>query len=112
MDKEWANLWKIKTWMKETVCEYDSIKKKASANKKTVHFGRLFPICSLKGSELPQGHPSRKWKGRVVFQGNNVTDQESNAAVFQEIASSASSISAGKFIDAISCFGRSRLDAS
>ena len=39
-------------------------------------------------------------KGRVVFQGNNVTDQESNAAFFQEIASSANAISTSKFIDA------------
>ncbi|CAE7211965.1 unnamed protein product, partial [Symbiodinium natans] len=36
------------------------------------HFGKVFEICSVKGDELPDGHPQKKWKGRSVFQGNNV----------------------------------------
>ena len=36
------------------------------------HVGRICEICVEKGSELPYGDPGRKFKGRVVFQGNEV----------------------------------------
>ena len=62
---------------------------------------RSFPTVTLKGSELPEGHPGRKWKGRVVFQGNNITDQSSDLAVIQDMASSSALMSAGKLIDTV-----------
>lgn len=43
-----------------------------------VHIGRIFEICTLKGSELPEGDPNRKYKGRASFQGNNVFDESSD----------------------------------
>ena len=39
------------------------------------------------------------YKGRVVFQGNNVKDQDNNVAVFNDLASSASLMVARKFLD-------------
>ena len=102
LDKEWANLWAIKTWDADTVCEYDEVCNRAKKSGKTAHFGRVFDICTLKGSELPEGDPGRIWKGRVCFQGNQVKDQDTNVAVFQDMASSAALMEAGKFIDAIS----------
>ena len=103
LDKEWASLWAQRTWLQESVAEYDDVCNRATKAKKTVHFGRVFAICSLKGSELTEGDPGRKWKGRAVFQGNNVKDQDTNVALLQDMASSASSMIAGKFIDVISC---------
>ena len=61
------------------------------------HFGRVFPIVVEKGSELPPDQ--RKYKGRVVFQGNNVKDQDNNVAVFNDLASSAALMVASKFVD-------------
>ena len=55
------------------MCEYDEVKNKAAKAGETVDFGRVFPIVVEKGSELPP--EQRKYKGCVVFQGNNVKDQ-------------------------------------
>eukprot|EP00969_Alexandrium_andersonii_P341917 15113798-Alexandrium_andersonii.AAC.1 len=38
------------------------------------HVGLIFAICVEKNSELDDGDPLKKFKGRVVFQGNNVWD--------------------------------------
>ena len=40
---------------------------KATRLKKTVHWGSIFDLCTEKGSELPDGDPLKKFKGRVVF---------------------------------------------
>ena len=64
------------------------------------HVGRVFEICVEKGSELPKGSPLRKFKGRTVFQGNNVQDENSNTALFSELGSSTASMEAGKVLDA------------
>ena len=64
--------------------------------KKKVHFARIFPICSEKGSELPEGDPDRKFKGRCVVQGSDVKDENSHAAIFQELSSSPATLEAAK----------------
>ena len=74
----------------------------AKQSGKGIHIGRLFDICVLKGSELPDGHPNRKWKGRVVFGGNNVRDEYGTAAIFPEQGSGASYAPAAKLLDAVS----------
>ena len=99
LESEWKKLWDIKCWMVETVCEYDEVRNKAAKSGRTAHFGRVFPIVVEKGSELPPDQ--RKYKGRVVFQGNNVHDQENNMAVFNDLQSSACLMVAGKFMDVI-----------
>ena len=60
------------------------------------HFGRIFEICSIKGDELPEGHPDRKWKGRSVFQGNRVSDEHNDYAIFSELGSSPALMEAAK----------------
>ena len=62
----------------------------------------VFPICHQKGSELPKGHPDRKYKGRYVFQGNQVKDEFWDFAIFNELSSSPSSLEAAKAAD---CYG-------
>ena len=61
-------------------------------------------MCPVKGSELPEGHVNRKWKGRVVFGGNNVQDEYGLAAAFPEAGSGASYACASKLLDAVSMF--------
>ena len=84
---------------KEKVREYDDVADEARKNAK-VHFGRIFEICSQKGSELPDGEsngdPHKKWKGRSVFQGNRVHDEHHDHALFAELGSSPASMESGK----------------
>ena len=57
-------------------------------------------ICHLKNSELePQ---FRKYKGRVVLQGDIVNDDSGSYAVLTEQGSSASQMTAAKVMDIIS----------
>jgi len=65
--------------------------------------GRLFGICVLKGSELKENDPRRKYKYRVVFQGNNVINQNWEAAIFQDLGSAPASMEAGKVADCYGC---------
>ena len=62
--------------------------------------GRLFDFVVDKHSELAHLGKS-KFKGRVVFQGNNVKDETGLAALFAEAASSASHIECSKLLDAV-----------
>ena len=44
--------------------------------------GELMPIASIKHWESPA---LRKYKGRIVFRGDNARDQDGKMAVFQEL---------------------------
>ena len=70
---------------------------------KAIHLGRLFGVCDEKSSELPKGDPRRKFKYRVVFQGNNVATQNWEVAVFQDLGSNPATMQSGKAAD---CYGR------
>ena len=77
---------------------YDQVVRESKISGRKIHLGRLFDICVLKGSELPEGHVNRKWKGRVVFGGNNVQDGYGLAATFPEAGSGASVSAASKLL--------------
>ena len=96
MDKEWQKLLYKVCWVESPVREFEDVQKEV---RQKAHFGRIFEICSLKGSELPKGHPQRKYKGRSVFQGNQVRDENADHAIFAELGSSPASMEAGKIID-------------
>ena len=53
-----------------------------------------------KGSELEKDDKGRYYKGRYVYQGNRVKDQNSNAALFNEIGSSPAGMESSKAMDA------------
>ena len=97
---EWDKLKKLGCWDESSVQELGAVKAKAVASGKKIHIGRIFELCVEKRSELPP--EQRKYKGRVVFQGNNVQDESGLAAVFSDQGSSASFISMSKMIDIIS----------
>ena len=50
--------------------------------------------------ELHESDPNRKFKGRVVFEGCYVKDEENNWAIFSEIASCPASMEASRSADA------------
>ena len=64
-----------------------------------MHFGRVHELCYLKSSELPEADPRRKYKGRAVFLGDQVKDQDGNVALFQELGSTPATMSASKVAD-------------
>jgi len=68
-----------------------------------LNFGHLFGICVEKGSELPEGHENRKMKYRIVFQGNNVKNQDWQAATFDDLGSSPASLEAARAADLYGC---------
>ena len=99
MDKEWQKLVDKSCWLHTKVREYRDVVADVVSRGIKAHFGRVFEICSRKGDELPPGHPDRKWKGRSVFQGNRVSDEHNDHAIFAELGSSPASMEAAKVID-------------
>ena len=59
-----------------------------------------FPLCHIQHSELAAAF--HRYKGRVVFGGNQIRDEQGVLAVFQEQGASASSMTAAKLLDALS----------
>ncbi len=102
MDAEWRRLRDKYVWDETTVREWADVASEARASGIEVNFGYLFGICVEKNSELPKGHPKRKFKGRVVFQGNRVTNQSWEAAIFQDLGSCPATMEASKAAD---CYG-------
>ena len=92
VDKEWDKLADKKAWILESVREYEHVRKEATSNGKTVHFGDLMRLCHVKHSELAEKYHS--FKVRVVFSGDNVRDESGYLAVFSEQGTSASHLAA------------------
>ena len=68
MKREWDRLRGMNTWDETEVLEWRDVARKARIDKEEVHFGYLLGLCFEKGSELPDKHPDRKFKGRTIFQ--------------------------------------------
>eukprot|EP00969_Alexandrium_andersonii_P125905 5566489-Alexandrium_andersonii.AAC.1 len=64
-------------------------------------------MCIEKISELPDGDPDKKLKGRVVFQGNNVWDANYDYAVLQDLPSNPATMEAAKAADFVATLPRS-----
>jgi len=101
MDKEWKALWDMATWDAKGVSEWSAVKQDAMRKGERVHVGMVFGICVEKGAELPLGDPARKYKGRVVFQGNQVKDELGLHAVFADLGSAPVGMSASKMQDLV-----------
>ena len=74
------------------------VQKKARDEGITVHFGRLHDICVEKHSELPNP-ADRKYKGRVVFGGHDIRQEDGLQVIFADGGSSASFMTAAKGLD-------------
>ena len=101
--EEGEKLLKQSVWDVNSVREKRDVIRDAMRLKKKVRFARIFLICSERGSELPEGDPDRKFKGRCVVQGNDVKDENSRAAMFQELLSSPATLEAAKSVGAYGC---------
>ena len=76
---EWARLRAQHVWDENHLRTLGSVQAEAKRNNKTIHIGRLFDLCVEQHSELA-AHLG-KYKGRVVFGGNNVRDEYGLAAM-------------------------------
>jgi hypothetical protein len=97
---EWDKLRKAGCWDETMFREWSEVAQEAIDSDTKVHVGRVFEIVVEKGAELLQGDPARKFKGRVVYQGNNVKDESWDAAIFSDLGSAPSSMEAAKAVDA------------
>ena len=88
LQKEWDRLRLKKVWDLDPkgVRKWSDVAAEARREGKEVHMGMLYEICVEKGSELAP--ELRKYKGRVVFFGNQVKNQNWEAAMFQDLGSS------------------------
>ena len=106
MDKEWSRLRNVKhragvgVWDETQVRERFEVVAEARRLGEDYHFARIFDICVEKGAELPEGHSERKFKGRAVLQGDQVKDQNWEAAIFQDLGSSPAAVEASRAADA------------
>ena len=88
-----------KAWDEANVREWNDVRDEAKTSNERAHVGMIFGFCVEKGSELPEGDPQRKFKGRVVFRGNQVRDEDHYMATFQDMGSAPASMASGKFSD-------------
>ena len=106
MDKEWDRLRAQYVWDEAHPREWDDVRKEAQRGGYEVHMGYLFGICVEKNSELDINDPTRKFKGRVVFQGDRVVNQNYDAAMFQDLGSAPATMEAAKIADFYGCAPR------
>lgn len=97
MQAEADKLAKNGVWDLESVMNLADAKKRAGP-KLRIHIARVLGICVLKGSELEEGNKLRKYKGRYVLQGNDVSDEEGSHAIFNELSSSPATLESAKAV--------------
>ena len=83
------------------VREYHDIVHELRREQRKAHFGKIFEVCVEKNFRLPETDPARKFKGRVVYQGNNVRDEHGAAAFFQDLSSCPATMEAAKCADCL-----------
>ena len=103
LEKEWAKLEKGTksgpAWDMNKPRSKEQVRREALKSGKKIHFGDLMDLCFEKNSQLEKS--KRKYKGRVVFRGDQVKDEEGIYAVFTDQGSSSSHMASAKFLDAI-----------
>ena len=99
LDKEWKRLVDLKTWDENRVEEWGRVAARHRQSGTKAHIGRVFELCVEKGSEMAEGNPARKYKGRSVYQGNQVKDEHGLAAVFEDLGSSPAAMESSKILD-------------
>ena len=84
-------------WDPDSVQPAWKVEQQAERDGVDVHFGRLHELVMQKHAELDEIH--RKWKGRVVFLGDQVRDQFNKVAAFSDMASQPATMEASAVCD-------------
>ena len=104
MRDEWNGLteqgtFEFGTSKEPLIYEYDEMRAIAKTNDEEIHFGRVHGIMVEKHWQLPKDDPRRKFKGRAVLLGNKVTNQNIEAAFFQDLGNSPATFEAARWAD-------------
>ena len=104
MRDEWSGLteqgtFEFGTAKNPLIYEYDAIRHEGKKNNEEIHFGRVHGIMVEKHWQLPKEDPRRKFKGRAVLLGNKVTNQNIEAAFFQDLGNSPATFEAARWAD-------------
>ena len=78
---------------------YHEVAERVTKTGKNIYLGRTLPLYHIKHSELPAEF--HVYKGRVVFGGNQIKDENGVPAIFAEQGTSASHMVCAKFLDAL-----------
>ena len=107
MQDEWDRLrrvprpdGKLGVWDESGVMEWRDVQRAARRAGTTATVGLVFGIVVEKNHELDPSDKRRKYKGRAVYQGNNVRDQDGNWAIFADLGSSPATMEAARAADA------------
>ena len=101
-EEEWCKLLNAGPrgcWDASKVRELNDVRAEVRRKGEINYFGRVHELCYEKNSELPIDDPRRKYKGRDVFLGDQVKDQDGNVALFSDLSSSPATMAASKFAD-------------
>ena len=71
--------------------------------KEEVQLARVHGICVEKNHQLPKDDPRRKFKGRGVLLGNQVKNENFEAALFQDLGNSPATFEASRWADFFGC---------
>ena len=112
MREDWAKLEANEVFRMSGVREWAAVSQEARSQNVTVHHGSLATIVVEKNSELPDTDPSRKYKGRTVFLGDQVRDHNGESAVFEELQSAPAAMEAGRICDMYGCVSGNTLTTS
>ena len=104
MRDEWNGLteqgtFEFGTSKEPLIYEYDEMRAVAKTKEEEIHFGRVHGIMVEKHWQLPKDDPRRKFKGRAVLLGNKVTNQNIEAAFFQDLGNSPATFEAARWAD-------------
>ena len=88
MKKEWKGLLDQGVFDLSAIREYYDVAREAKQKNEEVHMARAHGIIVEKHSQLSEEDPRRKYKGRGVVLGNQIKNQTSDAALFQDLGNS------------------------
>jgi hypothetical protein len=99
---EWTKL-RGKCWNEKLSREMKGVIYEAKRKGKKIQFARVHCILVEKGSELPEGHPDRKFKGRVVLLGNQILSQNFTSTMFADLGNAPTLMEGSKITDFFGC---------
>ena len=102
--KEWNSLEDKGVWRWSTLCEWSDVSREARNTGTEIHLAFLFGFMLEKGAEFEPGDPRRKFKYRIVLRGDDVKNQSFEVALFQEMATTPTTLQASRYCDLHSLF--------
>ena len=101
--KEWKGLWEQEVFDFSQTREHDDVVNEAKRKGQKVHMARVHGLIYEKNYQLKEDDPARKFKGRGVLLGDQVKDQNMEAALFQDLGNSPATFDASRWADYYGC---------